>query len=201
MSDSLLSTLIWTDFRLAVLLTVIVPMVLLIWAFVQRNDGVQGLMVIYWRVASLLAITVYLMIVALPISFVSGLIARILIPIGLWFWVDLNDDVADMPTWKPLRLAFTSWRWAVSVYCGIGALFSALFLNCALLDRTGILAEGNRCRLWLNPPWGFKEIFHGNTDEKLLGFLGILGLTAYVLCLGYFVVVRLGRQGRSATGR
>jgi hypothetical protein len=198
-SESLLSSLIWTDFRLAVLLTVLVPLVLLIWAFVQRSDGVLGLMVIYWRVASLLAITVYLMIVALPISFASGWLARVLIPVSLWFWVDLNDDVADMAVWKPLRLAFTSWRWAVSIYCGIGAIFSATFLDCALRDRVGIL--GSRCALWLNPPYGFKQIFHANTDEKLLGFFGIVGLIVYVLCFGYFTVVRLGRQGRSATGR
>jgi len=45
----------------------------------------------------LLAITIYLLIAALPVGFISGLMARILIPISLWFWVDLNEEIEDQP--------------------------------------------------------------------------------------------------------
>ena len=54
-------------------------------------------MTIYWRVASLLAITVYLMIGGLSVSFVTALLAKILIPLSLWFWVDLNEEIREQP--------------------------------------------------------------------------------------------------------
>jgi len=88
--------LVWMDYRLAVVFTVILPLVLLIWAFAGKSDAIQHLLVIYWRVASLLVITVYLMIGALPISFISALAARILIPVSLWFWVDINEDIDEI---------------------------------------------------------------------------------------------------------
>lgn len=28
-------------------------------------------------------------------GFVSGIMARILIPVALWFWVDINEEIAD----------------------------------------------------------------------------------------------------------
>jgi len=62
----------------------------------------------------LLAITIYLLIAALPVGFISGLMARILIPISLWFWVDLNEEIEDQPR-GALKLTFNSWRWAITV--------------------------------------------------------------------------------------
>ena len=186
--------LVWTDYRLAVLFAVIVPLVLLIWAFVQKNEPIQHLLTIYWRVASLLAITVYLMIAALPISFVSAVLARILIPISLWFWVDLNEEIDDQ-TRTPLKLLFNSWRWAVTIYCTLGAIANALFLQCAISKA----ALGTRfCQVWFDPPLLFKQYFHANTSTKFLGFLGVVGLLVYVACIGYFVLIKLGKQGRSA---
>lgn len=43
-------SLVWMDYRLAVLLTVIAPLILLIWAFIQKIDAILRLMIIYWRV-------------------------------------------------------------------------------------------------------------------------------------------------------
>jgi len=62
-----------------------------------KAEAIQRLLTIYWRVSSLLAITIYLLIAALPVGFISGLMARILIPISLWFWVDLNEEIEDQP--------------------------------------------------------------------------------------------------------
>ena len=76
MSQPLLQSLIWTDYRLAVLFTVILPLLLLIWAFAQKAEAIQRLMMIYWRVSSLLAITVYLLIGSHPIGFITGLFAK-----------------------------------------------------------------------------------------------------------------------------
>lgn len=188
--------LVWTDYRVAVLFTVLIPLILLLWAFVQKADPIVRLMIIYWRVASLLAITVYLMIASLPVSFLSALMARLLIPISLWFWVDINEEIDDQPP-SPLKLTLTSWRWAMTVYNAIGALCLLPFLSCAVDSKA---LASRYCQVWIDPTLLYKQYFHPNATTGFLGFLGIVGLIVYVLCLSYFVLVRLGRQGRSATG-
>ncbi|MGF1938104.1 MAG: DUF3177 family protein [Nostoc sp. ChiQUE02] len=186
---------VWIDYRLAVLFLVIIPLILLIWAFVQKAEGIQRLLTIYWRVASLVAITIYLMIAQYPVSFISGLMARILIPISLWFWVDLNDEI-EYQTSSSLKLIFTSWRWATTVYCILGTLAFIPFLGCAF---SGNVLKTPYCRVWFEAPLLFKEYFHANSKAEFLGFLGITSLVIYVLYLSYFVLIKLGKQGRSAT--
>lgn len=191
--------LVWMDYRLSVLLTVSIPLVVLIWAVVEKAEAIVRLSIIYWRVASLLAITLYLMIAALPVSFVSSAIARALIPAALWFWVDLNEEIADRPQ-SPLKLAFTAWRWAITVYSGLGAIAQIPFLGCAFKSQDRVIDE-QFCRVWLDPPWLYKEMFHATINPQLLGFLGMVGLAIYVIYLSYFILIRLGKQGRSATGQ
>jgi hypothetical protein len=194
-----LSTAVWTDYRLAVLFTVLIPLVLLGWSFIKQAEGIYQLMLIYWRVASLLAITVYLLIAALPIGFVSGWLARLLIPVALWFWIDVNDEIRDLPS-SPLKLTATAWRWAVSVYCGIGALFQLQTLSCAFMGHEQLKSNA-LCGLWLQPPWGFREIFHGTTKPWFLGTLGIIGLIIYVCVFSYFIFFKLSKLKRSALGQ
>ncbi|HEY9844693.1 MAG TPA: DUF3177 family protein, partial [Candidatus Caenarcaniphilales bacterium] len=119
----------------------------------------------------------------------------ILIPISLWFWVDLNEEIDDRK--GPLKLAFTTWRWAMTLYCTGSALFEAFFLRCAF-DRSAIATPP--CQVWREAPLLFKQIFHANTKPGFLGFLAIVALIVYLLSLLYFVFVKLGKQGRSATG-
>jgi hypothetical protein len=187
-------SLVWTDYRLAILFTVVMPLILLIWAFVQKAEAIQRLLIIYWRVASLLAITLYLMIAAWPIAFLSSFLSRILIPISIWFWVDVNEEIDDLPS-RPLKLALTAWRWAITIYCALGALALIPFLPCGFSQ--GII-KSPFCQVWLEAPWLYKQYFHANTKPEFLGFLGISALIIYVIYLSYFVLIKLGKQGRSA---
>jgi hypothetical protein len=194
MNDVWFRQFVWIDYRLAVLFMVIIPLILLIWAFVQKVEGMQRLLTIYWRVSSLLAITIYLMIAQYPVSFISGLIGLILVPISLWFWVDLNDEIEYQPS-SPLKLIFNSWRWAITVYCVLGTIAFIPFVSCALSPNA---IKTPYCQVWFEAPLLFKEYFHYNSRPGFLGFLGIIGLVIYVLYLSYFVLVKLGKQGRSA---
>lgn len=196
---SWLPAAVWADYRLAVLFTVILPLVLLIWAFVQKADALQRLLIIYWRVASLLAITVYLLIGAIPVGFISSWLARLLIPASLWFWLDLNEEIIEQPPSR-LKLAFTSWRWAVTIYTLLGAIAQIPTLRCAVLNSESLVKD-SFCRLWLEPTWAYREYFHPTTKPYFLGFLAIAALAIYVIYLLYFVFLRLGKQGRSATGQ
>ncbi len=163
-----------------------------------RLDGLPSRGIIHGgyspNCAAMLAITVYLLIAALPVGFISGIMARILIPISLWFWVDLNEEIEDQPS-GALKLAFNSWRWAITVYCLLGAIAQLPLLQCAISKNLTALPL---CRAWSEPPLLFKEYFHPNTTPQFLGFLGIASLIFYVVCLSYFVLVKLGKQGRSA---
>lgn len=191
---SVLRSLVWMDYRLAVIFTVLCPLVLLVWAFIQRTEYLQQLLVIYWKVSSLLAITLYLMIGGFSISFISALMARILMPMGLWFWADLNEEIREQSP-NALKLSFTTWRWSITVYSIIGAIFQLPFLRCAF-SRT-VLSEP-ACQAWLEAPQLYRSYLHGNFTNGFLGFWGIVGLVIYLLCLGYFVFFKVNRQGRSA---
>lgn len=193
-----LPSLVWTDYRLLLLFTVICPLALSIWAFMEKVEAVQRLLLIYWRVASLIAIAIYLMIGAVPVGFFAGWFARILIPISLWFWVDLNEELTELPQ-KRLSLAVKTWRWAVSGYCILSAIAQAPALRCAFLPSKEMVDQPF-CRVWLEAPWLFREFFNAGMKPYTLGLLSSLALGVYVVYLAYFVFVRLGKQGRSATG-
>jgi Protein of unknown function (DUF3177) len=184
--------LIWMDFRLAVIFTVLIPLILLIWAFAQKTEVIQTLLIIYWRVASLLAISVYLAIGSMPISFIAAFVGQALIPVSLWFWADLNEEITDLSP-RPLKLGFLAWRWATTLYCTLGAVATIPFLSCAFGS-----AKTDYCQVWFQPSWGYYQVFHANSKPEFLSLLGILGLIIYSLYLVYFLVVRFSKQGRSA---
>lgn len=193
--DIWLRPLVWMDYRLGILLAVIVPFILLIWSLFEGKEAIQRLLIIYWRVASLLMITVYLLIPDWKIGFISGFAARILIAISLWFWVDLNEEIRDLPK-STFKLVFTSWRWAITGYCVLGAIAKAFFLPCGLSVAT---AETAFCQVWLEAPQAYRNLLHTKPgNEGFLGFMGAVGLVIYLIYLAYFVLIRLGKQGRSA---
>jgi Protein of unknown function (DUF3177) len=184
--------LIWMDFRLAVIFTVLIPLILLLWAFAQKTVVIQHLLTIYWRVSSLLAIVVYLQIGSSAISFVVSFIGQCLVAISLWFWADINEEIGDLPP-SPLKLGFLGWRWATTIYCTLSALALVPFLSCSFGGATS-----DYCQAWFQPAWLYYQFFHANSKPAFLSLLGFVGLIIYALSLGYFLIVRLGKQGRSA---
>ena len=193
-SLELLQSLVWTDYRLAVLFTVLFPLIILVWGLITRAEVIQQLLVTYWKVSSLLAITVYLMIAGLPFSFLTAVMARVMMPISQWFWADLNEEIREQP-FSGLKLVFTAWRWGLTFYCGLGVLFQLPFLRCGF-SRSALASES--CQVWLEAPRLFRQSFHAGFTPGFLGFWAILALVIYVLTLSYFIFVKLGRQGRSA---
>lgn len=186
--------LIWLDYRLAFVLLVIIPVVLSIWGLRKKVLVVNGLMKIYWRVASLFVITVYLAIGGSGWSFFAGWAARLLILLCLWFWIDINEEIADLPP-RAIKLALTAWRWAITTYCAIGAVAWIPFLQCGINDK---LLKTDYCQAWFQPPLLYKQFLHNGMDAPLLGGLGVAALAIYAFNFGYFLVVRLGKQGRMA---
>jgi hypothetical protein len=198
MNEVWFRSLVWTDYRLALIFTVIIPLALLIWSLLKKTEALTRLLIIYWRVASLLMITVYLMIPGWGIGFITSVAAKVLIPISLWFWADLNEEIKDLPQ-KNLKLALTSWRWAITIYCLISAVATVAFINCAFSHGMFGTSTNSFCQIWLEAPTAYKQFFHPKANnEGFLGFMGMSGLVVYLLYLFYFVLIRLGKQGRSA---
>ena len=52
-TDTLHRTLVWLDVRLGLLFAVGVPLVLLVWAMLRRQQAITRLLGLYWTVASL----------------------------------------------------------------------------------------------------------------------------------------------------
>lgn len=194
MEDILLKALIWTNYKLFVLICLIVPLILSVWSFKTPIVSIQRLLIIYWRVASLLAISVYLLIPVWQIGYLTWFMGHILIVICLWFWVDLNDEIRDLPK-TTFRLVLTSWRWAVTFYGTLGAIAFIPFLRCAFVESA---SADTQCRLWLQAPWHYKAWFHPDSTTGFLGFLGMTGLVVYSICFIYFLTFRLIKQGRIA---
>jgi hypothetical protein len=199
----LLRSLIWIDYRLAVLFAVGLPLVLLVWAALRQEQALVRLLGLYWKVSSLLGITVLLMVDARPVAFLTATLAHLFILICLWFWVDLNEELADLPPFRPLPFTVRCWRWAMTVLSGIGVLFSGSALGCAWGDPGAPL-----CQLWMEAPRHFHDLlavvlgflFGGNWSPTISAFFGYLGLAAYAVGLIQWLLVRLPRQGRLAGG-
>ena len=204
MPDLLLyRTLVWLDYRLAAVFAVGLPLVLLIWAAWKQEQALVRLMGIYWKVASLLLITVLLLTDNKPLGYLLAFLAQSLVVVSVWFWVDLNEELDDLPPWRPLPFAIRAWRWGLSVYGVLGALLSALALDCV---RGGVTRP--ICRVWLEAPDDlhggaasvFNFLFGGSWTGVIAAFVGYVALVGYGVGLLQWLLVRLPKQGRVAGG-
>lgn len=181
------SRLVYTDFVLAVLLTVLVPLALLIWAAVRRDTPLVGKMIAYWRVSALLMVAVYLLIGGVPIAYLAGVAARVLIPLSL-FW-----PLGERERWDSRAgRVFVYWRRVVTLYCGLGVLVTAPLLGCTL--RWTISA---RCAVWRGPPLEFSRVVHGGLEPSTAATIGWLGLALY-LAVATGLLVRAAAKSRGA---
>jgi hypothetical protein len=192
--------LVWLTYRLAATFAVGVPLVLLIWSAWRREPMVLRLLGIYWKVASLMAISLLLLMDQRPLGYATAVVAPVLMVISLWFWVDLNEELADQPSWRPLPLVVKVWRWAFSGFGLLSLVMSATGLGCMQP-----LASSS-CLTWLEAPQGihglaatvFNFLFGGQWTEAVAAFVGYVALVAYLAGLLQWLLVRLPRYGRVA---
>lgn len=193
MDATLIRQLVWLDYRLALLFVVFVPFGLLCWAFRIGSESIKRSLLLYWRVASLVLITIYLAIGSLPISFISGIVAEILIVLALWFWQDLNEDIEASR--QSLSSIYLGWRWTTTIYCGVSIVFRAFFANCAFASIEKI---SDTCKIWFEPPLSFSATFHHGMPVENLAFFGAVGGIVYGLYLFFFLAFSLPKTGRIA---
>lgn len=202
-SDSLYRIVVWLDVRLGLLFAVGLPLVLLIWATVRREGAIQRLLGLYWKVASLLFIALLLHVGNQALGYPLVLLAQLLMVAVLWFWVDLNEELQDLPPWRALPLTTRIWRWCLTIQGLASALLLITSLGCS---SGGALANGVRCLVWRQAPQqlnAFSDpaldfVIGGNWTPTMAAFGGYLALLGYVVGLLQWLLVRLPRQGRVA---
>lgn len=191
---------VWLTYRLAATFAVGLPFVLLIWAAVRREASMVRLLTIYWKVASLFPISVLLLTDQRPLGYLTALLAPLLMVLSIWFWVDLNEDLADLPPWRPLPFVVRLWRWALSAVGVLAVATAFISLPCL------INVNGPHCQAWVEGPVGlhrivevvFQFIFGGQWTVGIAAFIGYVALVVYVVGLLQWLLVRLPRQGRVA---
>jgi hypothetical protein len=165
------------DFVLAVLLTVLVPLLLLFSSI--KEPPLQYRLLAYWRISALLAITVYLLMAESSIGLLSGVVARILIPPVLWLGDGLMKSSSPLAAQgKSIYRLFYWWRGAVSIYCLLGVIFTLPLLQCGW---TGMVTE--RCAAWYIPPQMFGSLLHEPTQWQRFGEYALVALVVYVVYL------------------
>ena len=191
--------LVWLTYRLAATMALGLPLVLLIWSTWRGDSVVQRLLGLYWKVASLMMISLLLLTDERPLGYVTAVVAPVLMVVSVWFWVDLNEELADQPPWRPLPLTVRLWRWALSGFGVISLAMTATGLRC-------MESPSLDCAAWLEAPQGlhrvvetvFDFVFGGQWSEAVAAFVGYVALVAYLAGFLQWLLVRLPRYGRVA---
>ena len=91
--------LVWLTYRLAATFALGLPLVLLVWSSVRREASMVRLLSLYWKVASLMGISLLLLTDQRPLGYLTAVVAPLLMLVSVWFWVDLNEELEDLPAW------------------------------------------------------------------------------------------------------
>tara|TARA_B100000700_G_C14962650_1_gene817286 strand:- start:303 stop:947 length:645 start_codon:yes stop_codon:yes gene_type:complete len=195
-------TFAWIIYRLTATFGLGLPIVIITWASIKKEASIVRLLSIYWKVSSLILISILLLANKAVIGYITFYFAPILMVICLWFWVDLNEELADFPAWKALPLSVRIWRWSITFYGVISTTINSLNISCFTNQ------SGNYCTYLLEAPriahrtifqvFGF--LFGANWSEQLAAFCGFLGLIVYIIGLIQFILIKIPKQGRMAGG-
>lgn len=154
------------DFIMAVLLTVIAPLVLLLRSAVNRRWRHQmPSFLAYWRASSLLMVSVYLFLARRPYAMVSGISARIAIA-----WTLLRFPYADDRVTR-------FWVWVTVGYCLAGASINILTIGDPLLIHE-----------YANATQVYARMFHRQQHQRYFAWVGDIGLFAWIF--GAFLALR-----------
>ena len=136
---------VWLIYRLTATFALGVPLVLYIWSFLKKEESIIRLLSIYWKNASLIAISMLLFTGENEIAFISSFLSPIFMVGSVWFWIDLNEDLADYPPQKALPLTTKIWRWCLTFWGLLYISISFQTINCINLSNIQIIKELN---LW-----------------------------------------------------
>tara|TARA_Y100001968_G_C19348466_1_gene713350 strand:+ start:275 stop:886 length:612 start_codon:yes stop_codon:yes gene_type:complete len=191
---------VWLTYRLALTFGLGVPLILLIWSFVKKEASIIRLLSIYWKVSSLLGISILLLADKRSMGYLTLFLAPILTVIAIWFWIDINEELIDLPPNRALPLTVRIWRWSFTSYSALSTTIAFNSLSCISS------IESTNCAVWTEFPQYFhdnserlfKFLFGANWSEPVAAFIGYIALIAYIVGLLQWVMIKLPKQGRIA---
>ncbi len=202
MTETSYTALIWLSYRLAMTFAIGIPLILVSWATFRKERAILRLLQIYWKVTSLMGISLLLLTDHRTIGYISFFIAPILMVISIWFWIDLNEELTDLPLWRPLPLTVKIWRFSLTSYAIITSIISIISIPCIYATRN------TYCNKWLVFPntmhqrleeiFGF--LFGATWSQSLAAFLGYILLIGYLVGFIQWLLLKLPKQGRIAGG-
>ena len=182
--------LVFTDFVLAVLLTVLIPLLFLV--FYRNSRATLFRLLAYWRVSSLLMIAVYLLMAEQPAGLLSGVVARILIPLVIWFGDGLlGDRHGRISTGK----FFIAWKQVITIYCLLGLIITLPVVHCFI---SGDISE--YCQMWYDAPKVYGNLLHREQNWGQLAHYAQAALWIYGLYFCASVLMKLLHYQKSTTG-
>ena len=200
MTEPYFQILVWLSYRIAATFAFGLPLFLLIWAKRSNTSSIDRLLSIYWKVSSLYLINLLFLSVDRQLGQLISLIAPILMAGSIWFWFDLNEEIDEMPIYKPIALTTRIWRWALSFWSLITTglhLFSFRCLNSI---------NENYCDTWREIPYNsfvttriiIKFLLGGNWTTGFATFLAYLTLILYLIGLIQWLIMQFPKNGRFA---
>lgn len=197
-SDSAFWTrvLVWADFRVAVALFVISPLVLFFWSFARggTDDAVKRVLIGYWEASSLLMLTVFLNIAEVPYAAFTGLFVQGMIPIALTWWTDLLSEIDQDESM--LARMFRWWKYPAVAAAVAGVAIQVPFQGCNFVQS---VSSNPMCAAWVEPPHAFHNLLISGIPPDTLQAIAVAGCAIYFGYLTYlasFVVPKVGRSGR-----
>ncbi len=192
--------LVWLSYRIAATFAFGLPLFLLIWAKISNFSSIDRLLSIYWKVSSLYAINLLFLSGESQLGQLISLIAPIIMFSSIWFWFDLNEEIDEMPIYKPIALTTRIWRWTISFWTILNTglhIFSWRCLNSI---------KGNYCDTWREIPYNsfittksiVKFVLDGNWTTGLATFFAYLALILYLIGLLQWLIIQLPKNGRFA---
>jgi hypothetical protein len=191
---------VWLSFQLSIIFFIGIPITLLIWSIKRRNKAVNKLLSIYWKVALLFFISLFLLIGKFNYALLITNLSLILITISVWFWNDINDELREYDLSYSLTTTTKVWRWSIT-------FISLNFLIQSFKNFTCVsLINSSACEIWLQPSQNFYTIiknlfnffFGANFTQPIAKFLGLFALLIYTLGLIQWSMIKLPKNGRNS---
>ena len=202
MPEASYPALVWLSYRLAMTFGIAIPFILFLWAAIKKEGSILKLLTIYWKVTSLIGISLLLLTEHRTIGYISFFTAPVLMFISVWFWLDLNEELEDLPLWRALPLTVKIWRYSLSFYALLTTSISILSISCLNSSRVA------SCNTWLDFPNKMHQIteslfgflFGASWTQPLAAFFGYVLLIAYLVGLIQWLLIKFPKQGRIAGG-
>ena len=200
MTEPQFQILVWLTYRIAATFAFGLPLCLLIWAKISNLSSIDRLLSIYWKVSSLYAINILLLSGKSQLGHLISLISPILMVASIWFWVDLNEEIAEMSMYKPISLTTRIWRWTLSFWGILNTVLHLFSWRC--LSST----NGNYCDSWREIPYNsfittkviIKFILDGNWTTAFATFFAYSALILYLIGFLQWILIQLPKNGRFA---